>query len=66
LITNFSPFLALSGGLVTPAGLGASFSDAGVAAERIPRLPKKVIKMAKRMRRNLLNIGFVVPPKIEL
>jgi hypothetical protein len=63
---NFSPFLALSGSFVTPAGFERPFSDAGVAAQRIPQLQKKVIEMAIRMRMDLLNIDFIIPPTNRL
>lgn len=59
---NFSPFLALSGGLVTSVGFVPPFSDAGVAAQRIPHPQKRAIEMATKTKRDLLNFILIVPP----
>jgi hypothetical protein len=63
--TNFSPFFPVSGGLVTSAGLGLSFSGASFAAQRNPSPQKTVKGMAIRIRMNLLNFSLIGPPKIK-
>jgi hypothetical protein len=60
---NFSPFFVVSGGLVTPAGFGLSFSDAGVAAQRVPYSQKMVIENAIIKKSDLLNFILIAPPR---
>jgi hypothetical protein len=53
----------VSGGLVTTAGLGLSFSGAGLAAQRNSRPKKREIEMVKRIKIDLLNSDFILPQK---
>jgi hypothetical protein len=63
---NFSPFGRDSRGLVTAAGLGLSFSAAGLAARRTPMPQKSVKETTIRMKMDLLNLSSMVPPKIKI
>jgi hypothetical protein len=49
-MTNFSPFFAGSGGLVTSVGFELSFSAAFSAAHRLPEFRKRIEETVRRMR----------------
>jgi hypothetical protein len=59
----FSPFGKESGGLVTVAGLGLSFSGAGFAAHRDWRSKNKKLIKIRKMKIDTLVTVFIEPPK---
>jgi hypothetical protein len=64
-MTNFSTFFPGSGGLATSAGFTPSFSEAGFAANKISAPTKRETEMTRKIRMDLLNFDFIVPPKVE-
>ena len=47
-------------------GLVLSFSAAGFAAQSNPRLKNRTPEMMKKMKIEILNFDFMIPPKIKL
>jgi hypothetical protein len=53
--------------LVTPSGLGLSFSATGFADQTNPRLKdRRTPEMIKKMEIEILNFDFIIPPKSKL
>jgi hypothetical protein len=64
-MTNFSTFFPASGGLAPSAGFAPSLSEAGFTAHKISAPTKRETEMTRKIRMDLLNFDFIVPPKPE-